>query len=145
MKKSMIGLVLLTALSLSSCGTIFTSSKQNITFQGDKGIKIYDKGTQITEIGENGFATVGIRKKLSSKYLIAKKDGYKDAPLKIESTLNPVSVINLLNPIAWAVDLGTGKCCKYGDDLIIINLDAIPVKTSQTIPETNRNKQSTTD
>lgn len=123
MKTIIFGITLLTAFSLSSCGTLFTSSKQNITFSGDKGVKIYDGMNQIAEIGESGITTVGIRKKLSSKRLIAKKDGYRDTPLKVESTFNPVSVINFFNPIAWAVDLGTGKCCKYGDEIIIVGLE----------------------
>ena len=39
------------------------------------------------------------------------------------TTLNPVSIINLTNIIAWGIDLGTGKCCKYDEDIINIEME----------------------
>lgn len=120
-------LVLLGAIALpllfSSCCTLFTSSRQNITFVGQEGIKIYDNGMKIATIGESGETSVSIRKKISSKQLIAKKEGYKPAPLILESTLNPVACINLLNMLAWGIDLGTQKACKYDNTYIEIELE----------------------
>lgn len=108
------------SLMMSSCGTLFTSSKQDITFTGNPGTAIYDKGKKIAEIDNGGTATVKIKKSLSSKSLIAKNEGYQNTPVEVESTFNPISVLNLLNVIAWAVDLGTGKCCKYSTEVIEI-------------------------
>lgn len=106
-------LLLITLLSLSSCGTLFTSSRQSITFTGEEGVKIYDNGQKIATIGQSGETVVSIRKKLSSKELIAKKDGYKPTPLRLEASVQPVSFINLLNVVAWAIDLGTQKAAKW--------------------------------
>lgn len=122
MKKSSVALLFGASLCLTSCGTLFTPTMQDITFTGDRGVSIYDNGKKIAEIGDGGTATVAVKKRLSNKTLIAKKEGYKNAPIILDATFNPVSVLNLLNPISWAIDLGTGKCCKWNDDVIEIEL-----------------------
>lgn len=124
MKKLLIYVILLGFVaSLSSCGTLFTSSRQTITFTGEEGVGIYDSGKKLAVINDEGVGTARIRKKLSDKTLMAKKDGYKNTPVVLESTFNPVSIINLLNVVAWAVDLGTGKCCKWDNTVIEVNME----------------------
>lgn len=120
MRKSI--LLVCSVLILSSCGTLFTSSSQDITFTGKPGTGIYDKGKKIATLDEDGIGHSKIRKKLSSKKLIAKKDGFKDTPLQVDAVFNPISVLNLLFPIAWAIDLGTGKCCKWDSDIIEVDM-----------------------
>ena len=115
--------ILICALCLSSCGTLFTPTKQPITFMGMPGPRIYDNGKKLGEIEEDGTATIKIRKELSDKTLIAKKDGYKNTPVTLDATLNPVSIINLTNLFAWAIDLGTGKCCKWDTDVVEIEME----------------------
>lgn len=122
MKKILL-LSVVTMLSFTSCGTLFTSSRQNITFTGQSGIMIYDNGLKVAEINDEGTASARIRKKLSDKTFIAKKEGYKSTPLVLESTFNPISIINLANLFAWAIDLGTGKCCKWDNTVIEINME----------------------
>lgn len=125
MKKKSLSIVLFMGLSLglTSCGTLFTSSSQEITFTGESGVGIYDHSRKLAEIGEGGTATAKVRKRLSSQTLVAKKEGYKNTPVKLEATFNPISILNLLDPIAWAIDLGTGKCCKWGDDIIDVQME----------------------
>lgn len=123
MKQISYMLVLSFFVSLTSCGTLFTSSRQTITFTGDGGTKIYDNGKKIAEINDDGTGSARVRKKLSDKTFIAKKEGYKNTPVVLESTFNPVSIINLLNVVAGAVDLGTGKCCKWDNTIIEINME----------------------
>ena len=110
-------------LLTSSCASIFTSAKQNITFVGEEGTKIYDNGQKIATIGETGETSVRIRKKISSKELVAKKNGYKPSTLILESTFNPISCINLLNVLAWGIDLGTQKVCKWENTYIEVELE----------------------
>ena len=65
-------------LLLSSCCTIFTGSRQNITFSGPEGTKIYDyysSNLKLAEIGASGTATVSIKKEWTIKYLQPKKRG----------------------------------------------------------------------
>ena len=111
------------ALCLSSCGTLFTPSKQSITFMGMPETRIYDNGKKLGEISEGGTTIIKVRKELSSKTLIAKKDGYKNTPFTLDATFNPVSIINLTNILAWAIDLGTGKCCKWDTDVVEIEME----------------------
>ncbi len=121
MKKVFLGLVV--ALSMSSCASIFTPAKQTITFAGVEGTKIYDNGRKIATIDKSGQATARVRKKLSSKELIAKKEGYKPTPFLLEARFNPVSGINLLNVLAWGIDLGTQKACKWDNTYIEIEME----------------------
>ena len=72
---------------------------------------------------ESGTTIIKVRKELSNKTLIAKKDGYKNTPVTLDATLNPVSIINLTNILAWAIDLGTGKCCKWDTDVVEIEME----------------------
>lgn len=121
--KKLVFLIALLPFFLSSCGTLFTSAKQTITFVGEEGTRIYDNGMKIATIDESGQASARIRKKISSKELIAKKDGYRPTPLRLESTINPVSFINLLNVLAWGIDLGTQKACKWDNTYIEIEME----------------------
>ena len=116
-------MMLICALCLSSCGTLFTTSKQSITFMGMPETRIYDNGKKLGEISEGGTTIIKVRKELSSKTLIAKKDGYKNTPFTLDATFNPVSIINLTNILAWAIDLGTGKCCKWDTDVVEIEME----------------------
>lgn len=110
-------------LCLSSCGTLFTSSHQQIRLKGEPGAKVYDNEKMLGQIGDEGTESFKIKKSLYSKKLLVKKEGYKDEYIKVESVFNPISVINLTNIIAWGVDLGTGKCCKYDDTIIIFEME----------------------
>ena len=116
-------MMLICTLCLSSCGTLFTPSKQSITFMGMPETRIYDNGKKLGEISEGGTTIIKVRKELSSKTLIAKKDGYKNTPFTLDATFNPVSIINLTNILAWAIDLGTGKCCKWDTDVVEIEME----------------------
>ncbi len=117
--------MLICVLCLSSCGTLFTPTKQSITFIGMPETKIFDNGKKLGEIKEDGTTTIKVRKKLYNKTLIAKRRGYKNTPIILEATLNPVSIINLTNVFAWIIDLGTGKCCKWDSDIIEIEMDKL--------------------
>lgn len=108
---------------MSSCCTLFTKSTQSITFVGQKDTRIYDNGQKIATIGDSGETSVRMRKKLSSKELIAKKEGYKPYPMRLDATFNPIACINLLNVIAWGIDLGTQKACKWDNTYFEIEME----------------------
>lgn len=121
MKNVLLGLIV--TFAMTSCASIFTPAKQTITFSGIEGTKIYDNGRKIATIDEDGQATARIRKKLSSKELIAKKEGYKPTPFLLEAKFNPISCINLLNVLAWGIDLGTQKVCQWDNTHIEIDME----------------------
>ena len=120
---TVLGIIMLTSIAFPSCCSIFTSARQDITFVGEEGIKVYDNGKKIATIGDNGETTVKVRKKIKSKELIAKKDGYKPTPVTLESQFNPVACINLLNVFAWGIDLATQKAFKWDNTYIEIEME----------------------
>ena len=99
MKKHVILLTLaIPLLGLSSCMSIFSSSQQPITITGENGIKLYDatNNVKLAEIKEGESTTIKLKKKLSDKTIIAKKEGYKNTPFVIESAFNAKSLWNIL-------------------------------------------------
>lgn len=85
-------------ISCSSCCTLFSSSKQDITFTGMNGTKIYEASSKqkIAEIKEDNSVTVQIKKKREDKQLLAKKEGYQTTPFVLESTFNNACLWNIL-------------------------------------------------
>lgn len=124
MKKHVILLTMtVTLFGLSSCMSIFSSSQQPITITGENGIKLYDatNNVKLAEIKEGESTTIRLKKKLSDKTIIAKKEGYKNTPFVIESAFNAKSLWNILFWPGFLIDLGTGKINKY--DPVIYNVE----------------------
>ena len=121
MKKfNVLGLSLVVLLLMTSCGTLFTPTKQKIMFVGLPETSIYDDGKKLGTINDEGETTIKVRKKLSDKTLIAKKNGYKNAYIELDAVFNPISIINLNNVLGWGIDLISGKCCKWDTNFVEI-------------------------
>ena len=124
MKKIVLMTVIgLSTLTLTSCMSIFSNTRQTITFMGEEGTGLYDgtNNVKIAEISEDGMTTVRIKKKLADKTIIAKKEGYKSTPFIVPSEFNPKSLWNILFWPGFLIDLGTGKINKY--DPVIYNVE----------------------
>lgn len=112
------------SLGLSSCATIFCGSRQSITFDAKMPeVSIYREGVKLGETKNDGTFTTKIGKELSSLTMMAKKEGYKKETFFLETKFNGVACINLLNPVAWAIDLGTGNACKYERNYVEIEME----------------------
>lgn len=113
------------AITFSSCCTLFSSSKQAITFTGPEGTKIYDASNnmKLGEIGSDEVTTIQIKKKREDKTLLAKKEGYKPSPLVLESTFNNACLWNILFWPGFLIDLGTQKMNKWDNTTINIELE----------------------
>ena len=121
MKKfNVLVLSLVVLLLMTSCGTLFTPTKQKIMFVGLPETSIYDDGKKLGTINDEGETTIKVRKKLSDKTLIAKKNGYKNAYIELDAVFNPISIINLNNVLGWGIDLISGKCCKWDTNFVEI-------------------------
>lgn len=118
-------LLAIIGISLSSCATLFTSSRQSITFSGIEGTRIYDAGSNIklAEIGSDKTATVSVKKNMSDKQLLAKKEGYKTMPFLLESSFNATSLWNILFWPGFIVDFGTGQMNKWDNTYINIDME----------------------
>lgn len=108
---------------LSSCMTICTKPRQTITFMGDNGIRIYDatNNVKLGEIKDGNSVSITIKKKIGDKTIIAKKEGFANTPIVVESNFNAKSLWNILFWPGFLVDLGTGQINKY--DPIIYNIE----------------------
>ncbi|MBU3836539.1 MULTISPECIES: hypothetical protein [Phocaeicola] len=118
-------LLLVASMTLSSCCTLFSSSKQTITFTGPEGTKIYDASSnmRLGEIGKDQVTTIKIKKKREDKTLIAKKEGYKPSPLMLESTFNNACLWNILFWPGFLIDFGTQKMNKWDNTSINIEFE----------------------
>lgn len=116
-------LIFSSCIILSSCATMFTGSRQDITISGLEGTRIYDAGSNVKlgEIGRDQTTTIQVKKGMSDKNLLAKKEGYKTTSFMLESKFNTTSLWNILFWPGFFVDLGTGQMNKWDNPLI--NLD----------------------
>lgn len=113
------------ALTMSSCCTLFSSSKQAVTFTGPSGTKIYDayNNMKLAEIGADEVVSIQLKKKREDKQLIAKKEGYRPTPLVVESTFNNACLWNILFWPGFLIDLGTQKMNKWDNTAISIEFE----------------------
>ncbi len=125
MKIKLILFIFLSALFLTSCGTLLTPTHQKITFIGLPETRIYDNGRKLGEISEEGMAIIKVKKKLSDTQLLAKKEGYKNSVIYLDAVLNPISILNLCDVLGWLIDIATGKCCKWDNNFIEIEMDVV--------------------
>ena len=116
-------LIALGVFFFTSCATIFTPTKQKITFVGMPETKIYDDGIKLGTITDEGHTTIKVRKKLSDKTLMAKKEGYKNTFFQLDAVFNPVAILNLTDVFGWVIDLATGKCCRWDNDIVEIDME----------------------
>ncbi len=123
MKKVLFILCAVATLGLTSCATILSKSSQAITFNGMEGTRIYSDGMKIASIGQSGSVTTLVKKQLSDKPLIAKKEGYKPYPFVLSTKIQPLSFLNLLDVLGWGIDLATGKVKKYENTFIELDME----------------------
>lgn len=128
MKKSlsMLYMVIL-AVFFSSCCTLFTSSRQSITFTGTEGAEIYNvkKNLKLGKISNDKPLTIKIKKKMADQQFIAKKEGYVSAPLLLESSFNAVCILNIFFWPGFIIDLATEQMNKYDDSMLHVELEPI--------------------
>ncbi len=120
-------IILLTSVVLlSSCATLFTSSRQTISIVGEPGIQVYDTRTNIklAEIPQEKSTSFSIKKGLADKQLLAKKKGFTPKPFLLETTFNKTSLWNILFWPGFLIDLGTGQINKYDNTIINLELEA---------------------
>lgn len=120
-------MALLSGLLLSSCCTVFTSSRQTVTFMVPDGTKIYDAATntKIAEVKQDNMVTAQLKKRREDKQLIARKEGFQNTPFILETSFNTSSLWNILFWPGFLVDLGTAKMFKWENTLVNIELEPL--------------------
>ena len=111
-------------LLTSSCGTIFSGTSDLVTITSNPiGAKVSVDGMYI------GVSPVTTTLKRSNDHMVlVRLDGYVDATAVITRSFNAVSILNLLSPICWLVDVVTGGIWKFDRDILGVELE--PIKKS---------------
>lgn len=103
-------LLLFAGFLIASCATLFTGTKDDISFKSTPpGAVVYKDGIELCKTP----CTIKMKRSLSNSNIEMKLDGYETRVFKMDKALNIVSVINLGNLLGWAIDAATGAIMKY--------------------------------
>lgn len=117
---SLCSLFAVLALTFSSCATLFTGTKDRITFNSTPpGAKVYINGI---EQGVTPF-TMKVKRSLNDTDAEFKLDGYETRLITLSKEFNIVSVVNLGNLLGWGIDALSGSVMKYDQRSYDITLD----------------------
>ncbi|PKF73837.1 PEGA domain-containing protein [Chryseobacterium sp. PMSZPI] len=110
-------------LSTTSCATMFTGSKDSITFASNpEGAKVFHKGIEkcVTP------CTLEIPRSLSKQTVTFEKEGFNSKEVKLTKTFNPVTLLNILfgGIIGVGIDTATGSITKYSPKKYDVELEA---------------------
>ncbi|MFV0392699.1 MAG: PEGA domain-containing protein [Paludibacteraceae bacterium] len=129
MKKLSTMLLVATTLLMTSCATIFTGTKDRITFNSTpEGATIYIDGIEQCKTP----CTMQVKRSISDTDVEFKLGGYETRLITLSKEFNVVSVINLGNLLGWAIDAATGSVMKYDRKSYDITLES--KKTSMINP-----------
>lgn len=108
--RNLLSLVLL-ILMTTSCATLFTGTKSKVLISSvPPGAKIIVNGEQKGTTP----ATVKLKRSVFDVTTITLKlDGYENNTFEPETTFQPVTVLNLVDPVGWAIDIATGAIVKF--------------------------------
>lgn len=110
-------------LSATSCATIFTGTKDKITFNSTpEGAKVMHKGVEKCTTP----CTAEIPRSLSKQMVTFEKEGFNNKELKLTKTFNPVTLLNILlgGAIGVGIDAATGSLTKYSPKEYKVELEA---------------------
>lgn len=153
MKLKFIPVVIGCALALvtQSCASLFTKSSQEVTFKGVPGTTVVNpkKNSLVAVVGDNGFGTGKVRKRLKSLDLVAQKDGYDPMDINLGTKIHHAFWFNILfgGIPGMAIDVATGKMMKYNTTFYDVTLTPSQEIAEVVIPEApvTRNSPGTTD
>lgn len=126
-------LLAFTMLFMTGCATLFTGTKDVISFNSTpSGAVIYIDGVEqcITP------CEIDVKRSIQAKTVEFKLDGYETKLITLSRDFNIVSVLNLGNLFGWAIDAVTGSVTKYDKKSYNVRFDS---KTSSVINPTRIN------
>lgn len=109
-----------TLFLFSSCATLFTGTRDKITFNTTPaGAIIYIDGVEQCKTP----CTMDVKRSLNYTDVEFKLDGYETRLITLSKELNLVSIINLGNLFGWGIDALSGAILKYDRKSYDITLD----------------------
>lgn len=116
-------LLVIFTLGFSSCATILTGSRQTVkvaTFP--PGADVYVEGEKMGQTPTE----ITLKKGFNPESVVVKKEGFENKNLPLNTTFNPVAILNLFGLIGWGIDAATGSMMKYDKKFYEVTLDAKP-------------------
>lgn len=113
------------ALSTTSCATIFTGTRDPITFSSNpEGAKVFHKGIEKCTTP----CTVKIPRSLSKQTVSFEKEGFEKKEVKLTKNFNAVTLLNIIlgGAIGVGIDAATGSLTKYSPKKYDVELEAKP-------------------
>ena len=116
-------------LSLQSCATLFTGTKDTIRFESKPaGAKVRIEGI---DVGRTPVDAV-VKRSISDKTATMTLEGYESRTFELSKEFNAISILNLFGLVGWAIDAATGSLMKY--DQKVYNMELEPGKTTSKTP-----------
>ncbi len=103
-------LIAMVILSMSSCATIFTGTKDRLTFNSTpSGATIYIDGIEQCKTP----CSMKVKRSINDTDVEFKLDGYNTRIITLSKEFNVVSILNFAGLFGWAIDAVTGAVMKY--------------------------------
>lgn len=107
----------LASTMLSSCATIFTGTRDNITVNSDVPAQVRVDGNPV------GSTPVTINAKRGNTPVITvEKEGYETVTIKPEKHFNAVAILNLFNVVFWGIDFATGAAFRFDQKYYMVEM-----------------------
>lgn len=111
--------LILTSVLFSSCATLFTGTKDRITFNTEpSGATIYIDGVEQCTTP----CDLRIKRSLNDTDVKIKLDGYETRLITLSKEFNVVSIINLGNLFGWGIDALSGSVMKFDQKIYDLKL-----------------------
>lgn len=111
---------ILSVLALTACGTIFSGTGQNISFDSNvKGTEIYVDGFRVCSTP----CTYEVDRSMSDLEIVAKKSGYRDQRVKLRANFNRIALFNLTGGLSWTTDIAMGGAWEYKNNHLYIEME----------------------
>lgn len=109
----------LVLFTFSSCATLFTGTKDRISFITDPtGAVIYIDGIEQCTTP----CDLSITRSISDIDVQIKLDGYKARLITLNKEFNVVSILNLGNMLGWVIDIASGAIMEYDQKIYELKL-----------------------
>lgn len=128
LEKNMKKLLLLSILVLTGCGTLFSGTTQDISFDSNvKDVAVYVDGAFVCRTP----CIYPAERASGNMTIVGKKKGYSDVGISVKTKLNPVAIGNLIFVYSWTTDLVDGAAWKYRQEGVYLNMEKEDMKVSE--------------
>ncbi|GAB3563361.1 hypothetical protein GCM10027578_06900 [Spirosoma luteolum] len=118
-KQRCLAVLLAGTLSLQSCATLFTGTRDVVRFESKPAAaRVRIDGLDVGRTPVD----VSVQRTLGSKLVTMELDDFESRTFQLNKEFNAVSVLNLFGLVGWAVDAATGAMMKYSQKLYTIEL-----------------------